>query len=91
MSGRPREDFGSDVIRGSNFGRHVLDLVVVAGETEINNLELTISGGLSEGRIVDEARREWMRQAAGSCYRCKEEILWLEIAMADVVDSVAIF
>jgi hypothetical protein len=39
-----------EVVRSSDFGGHVLDLVVIAGETEINNLELTIGGGLQRKR-----------------------------------------
>jgi hypothetical protein len=34
-------------------------------------------------------REAWERDERGD--RCEEEVLWLEIAMADVVDGVAIF
>jgi hypothetical protein len=63
----------------------VLDLVVVTGETEVNDLEFTIGGGL---------KARGVRRAVGRRGRtdgCEEEVFWLKIAMADVVDGVAIF
>jgi hypothetical protein len=90
----PGEHLWGDVVRCADLGGHVFDLIVIARQTKVNDLQLTISGGLwrrrEGGRREAVRSRRQARRMGGGRDRGEEEVLWLEVTMADVVDGVAV-